>query len=191
MIKEQKDYEDLVFKGTGSRLVPTTPEKIKELRTAQTVVGTAIHPDTGEFIPWAMRLSSFVPCNLPIAFGMIITAPTPFNTIFWQWMNQTYNALLNYGNRNASSLYTQSDIMKSYTYACAASIGLALGIRQLLSGKTKGMKGAKLVVYNSISAFFACSTAGFVNAYCMRTTELVKGIDVVDPEDPDVVVGKS
>jgi hypothetical protein len=81
--------------------------------------------------------------------------------------------------------------MKSYGYACAASIGLALGIRQLLSGKTKGMTGSKLVIYNSISAFFACSTAGFVNAYFMRQTELVKGIDVVDPSDPSVIVGKS
>jgi hypothetical protein len=58
--------------------------------------------------------------------------------------------------------------MKSYGGACAASIGLALAIRQLLSSRTRGMIGAKLVVYNSISAFFACSTAGFVNAYLMR-----------------------
>ena len=84
-----------------------TAEEIKTIRTAETVVSTAIHPDTGEFIPWAMRLSSFIPMNLPIAFGMITTAPTPFNTIFWQWMNQSYNAMLNYGNRNASSNYTK------------------------------------------------------------------------------------
>ena len=64
-----------------------TKEQIKEIRTAETVVSTAIHPDTGKFIPWVMRLSSFLPVNLPISFGMIITAPTPFNTIFWQWMN--------------------------------------------------------------------------------------------------------
>ena len=145
-----------------------TKEQIKEIRTAETVVSTAIHPDTGKFIPWVMRLSSFLPVNLPISFGMIITAPTPFNTIFWQWMNQTYNAALNYGNRNASSSYTTSDIMKSYSYACVASIGVALGIRKMLEKRTKGMTGATLIVFNSISTFFACSTAGFLNAYCMR-----------------------
>jgi hypothetical protein len=64
-----------------------TKEQIKKIRTAETVVSTAIHPDTGKFIPWVMRLSSFMPINLPISFGMIITAPTPFNTIFWQWTN--------------------------------------------------------------------------------------------------------
>ena len=131
-------------------------------------MSTAIHPDTGKFIPWVMRLSSFLPVNLPISFGMIITAPTPFNTVFWQWMNQTYNALLNYGNRNASSSYTTSDIMKSYSYACVASISVALGIRKMLEKRTKGLTGAKLIIFNSISTFFACSTAGFLNAYCMR-----------------------
>ena len=94
------------MKENGKREVELSADEIKELRTAETVVSTAIHPDTGKFISWPMRLSSFVPVNLPIAFGMIITAPTPFNTVFWQWVNQTYNALLNYGNRNASSNYT-------------------------------------------------------------------------------------
>ena len=138
-----------------------------------------------------MRLSSLVPMNVPIAFGMIITAPTPFNTILWQWINQTYNASLNYGNRNASSNYTTQDIMKGYTGACIASIGTALLIRKGLSGYTKSMTGAKLIVMNSISAFFACSTAGSLNAYMMRFAELEKGIDVVDPNDPETVIGKS
>lgn len=62
-------------------------EEIKKLRIAQTVVSAAIHPDTGDFIPWVCRLSSFLPCNIPISFGFIIAAPTPFNTIFWQWIN--------------------------------------------------------------------------------------------------------
>jgi hypothetical protein len=89
-----------------------------------------------------MRLSSFIPVNIPIAFGMVMTAPTPFNTILWQWVNQTYNAALNYGNRNASSSYTTNDIAISYFVACFSSIGVALGIRKALSGYTRKMKGA-------------------------------------------------
>lgn len=60
-----------------------TKQQIYELRKAETVVSTAIHPDTGQFIPWVMRLSSFLPINVPIAFGMVMTAPTPFNTVLW------------------------------------------------------------------------------------------------------------
>ena len=83
-----------------------------------------------------MRLSSFVPMNMPIAFGMIITDPTPFNTILWQCINQTYNASLTYGNRNATSTYTNKDILKSYVIACATSITVALSIRKVLSERT-------------------------------------------------------
>jgi len=57
--------------------------EIDQIRVAETVVSTAIHPDTGKFIPWPMRFSSFVPMNWPIAAGMILTAPTPLNTILW------------------------------------------------------------------------------------------------------------
>ena len=81
--------------------------------------------------------------------------------------------------------------MKSYGYACASSITVALGIRKMLSGRTKNMTGAKLIVFNSISAFFACSTAGFLNAYFMRQTELEKGMSIVDPSNPEMVIGKS
>ena len=127
-----------------------------------------------------MRVSSFLPTNIPIAFGFIIAAPTPFNTIFWQWINQTYNALFNYGNRNASSPYGVSDILKSYGIAASSSVAVALGIRHLLAPYTKNAVGAKLILFNSISSFFACSTAGFLNAWFMRRTELTKGIDVTD-----------
>jgi len=64
---------------------------------------SCIHPDSGEIIPWFARTSAFIPANLPIIAAMMLSAPTPFNTVFWQWVNQTYNAGFNYGNRNASS----------------------------------------------------------------------------------------
>ena len=96
---------------------------------------------------------------------------------------------MNYGNRNATSTYTSEDILKSYSVAVGSSIVVALGIRKLLSGYTRNAKGAQLIVYNSISSFFACSTAGYLNAYFMRRTELEKGIDVMDSEG--TILGKS
>ena len=157
-------------------------EEIKAIRTAQTVISTAIHPDTKELISWPLRFSSFLPMNIPICFGFIIAAPTPFNTIFWQWINQTYNAALNYANRNASSKYTNQDIIKSYVAACSSSILIGLVIRKALAGRTAGITGAKAYVYNAFSSFFACASAGFLNAWFMRQTEMEKGINVLDPE---------
>ena len=89
---------------------------------------------------------------------------------------------MNYGNRNATSLYTTEDILTSYCVAVGSSIGVALAIRKALSGYTKNLTGSKMIVANSISSFFACATAGYLNAHFMRKTELEKGIDVLDSE---------
>ena len=82
-LKQQKAKEQEQFTRTGKREIEMTKSEIRELRVAETVVSTAVHPDTGKIIPWALRFSSFLPMNLPISFGFIFTAPTPFNTIFW------------------------------------------------------------------------------------------------------------
>ena len=82
-LREQEEKELQNEKLRGTRKIPMTSEEIKELRKYQTVVRTAIHPDTGKYIPWVCRVSSFLPTNIPIAFGFIIAKPTPFNTIFW------------------------------------------------------------------------------------------------------------
>ena len=89
---------------------------------------------------------------------------------------------MNYGNRNATSTYTKEDILKSYAVAVGSSIAVALLVRKALSGWTANLHGSKLIVANSISSFFACSTAGYLNAHFMRKTELERGIDVLDDE---------
>ena len=172
LLADQKQKEGAQFEKTGSRLVPMTQAQIKEVRIAQTVVSTAIHPDTGEFINWLFRFSSFLPVNIPISFGFIFAAPTPFNTIFWQWINQTYNAALNYQNRHASSLYTTEDIAKSYCIATSSALVVSLGIRKMLEKQTARASGARLVMLNSVSSFAACAAAGWLNAYFMRQTEM-------------------
>jgi hypothetical protein len=96
---------------------------------------------------------------------------------------------MNYGNRNATSLYTTEDILKSYAVAVGSSIVVALTIRKALSGWTKNLTGSKLIVANSVSSFFACATAGYLNAHFMRRTELERGIDVLDDEGNNL--GKS
>ncbi len=146
------------------------------------MTSTAIHPDSDDLIPWVFRLSSFVPVNLPLEFGMIIAAPTPFNTIFWQLINQTYNACFNYYNRNATSTYSYNDIFKSYGIACFSSISVSLGIRRLLKARTAAATGGSYYLMNAFSSFVACGSADFLNVWCMRNTEIKKGIDVINPE---------
>ena len=128
--------------------------------------------------------------QIPITLSLILPAPTPFNTIIANWFNQTYNAVINYGNRNASSTYTTSDILKSYCFATGSSVVVALGIRKSVEHKTKTMVGAKLLLYNSGSAMVASAVAGFLNTWFMRQVEMQKGIDVMDPATGEII-GKS
>lgn len=51
------------------------------------------------------------------------------------------------------------------------------------------MRGANLFAANSVSAFAASATAGYLNAYVMRQTEMNKGIDVFDAANPNEAVG--
>ena len=166
--------------------------KIEELRLAQSVISTAVNPDSGKIIFWPMRMSSFLPLNIPINFGLIVSPPSPFNTIFWNWINQTYNAQCNYGNRNASSQYTVKTIIKSYVAACLVSISIALFSRQLVSKWTADMTvGGMLFIFNSVTSYLSCASAGFCNVLMMRYSELVNGISVFDPADKSRVIAQS
>lgn len=115
---------------------------------------------------------------------------TPVSTAFWQWLNQTYNAGMNYGNRNASSQYTTKDILMGYTAAVGASVGMGVGLKKLSANATKHMHGGSLLLANCFISYIAVATAGFLNSLCMRMGELDKGIKVFDETGEDMGVSK-
>ena len=79
--------------------------------------------------------------------------------------------------------------MKSYFIAVSSSIIMAVGLRKGFAKYSKGLTGTNVIVTNSISACVASCTAGYFNAYAMRSTEIKTGIDVMDPADPDTPIG--
>lgn len=79
-------------------------EEIELVKRADKTTGGAVHPDTQELIPIYMRLSGFVVFNTPLVLITLFTRnQTPIFNAGMQWINQTYNAAMNYGNRNVSS----------------------------------------------------------------------------------------
>lgn len=79
-------------------------EEIEQVKRADKITGGAVHPDTQELIPIYMRLSGFVVFNTPLVLITLFTRnQTPIFNASMQWINQTYNAAMNYGNRNVSS----------------------------------------------------------------------------------------
>ena len=62
-------------------------EEIEELRHAINITKAAIHPDTGKPIPMPMRITFFIPGNIPISMGFMFAPPTIFHTFLWQTIN--------------------------------------------------------------------------------------------------------
>lgn len=135
-------------------------------------------------------MCAFVPTNVPIIFGMLMTKSTPASTAFWQWLNQTYNAGMNYGNRNASSQYTMKDLMVGYSAAVFSSIGMGIGLKKLFFRYTQNLKGGPAILANSIISYVAVATAGFLNSLCMRMGEMEKGIKIYDEDGNEMGISK-
>ena len=141
------------------------------------------HPDTNEPIPWPMRTSTFIQTNIPIMCGMLMSAPTTRNSIFWQWINQTYNASLNFGNRNASSTQSNAELLKSYGLACFASISTVLTMKRLLAPLAKGRSGMAAQVVNYAANWLAVASSSALNISFVRSGEITSGISVTNPAD--------
>lgn len=97
---------------------------------------------------------------------------------------------MNYGNRNASSEYTVSDLQRGYFGAVAVSVSIALGSRILLKKALANAKGARFLVMNAFLNYLAAAFAGAANLALMRFKETKEGV-VVQNEKGDESFGKS
>jgi hypothetical protein len=149
------------------------PEEIEALKKASRIVGGAVHPETNEIIPLPMRMSGFVSFNVPI-LALMLFAPnqTPAFNACMQMLNQTYNAGLNYGNRNTSADYTSKDLAKGYLGALASSMGIAYGLRTALAPQIAQLKGSKALIASAVLNSISAATAGGLNCALMRSKEL-------------------
>jgi tricarboxylate carrier len=148
---------------------------------AKRKLGAVIHPATDEemFIPG--RMSAFLPMNVPICFGMLTLATTPMSTVFWQWVNQSYNVVNNYTNRSSKDVDDVA-LAKAYALAVGASCGIAVA-----AGKAMAKAPPAVRMLGPFVPYLAVITAGASNVGFTRMDEIQNGIPVMDPTTGDVL----
>ena len=148
-------------------------------------VDSAVHPDTGEIVPLPFRMSGYVPFNGPICVAMVSSTSTA-GLLFWNWVNQSQNALVNYFNRNASSPMSNETLAVSYGGAVAGALTVAFGLSTVIKKKYSPARAEQLLKF---VAFPSSIIASSLNCYIVRRPEISTGVSVLDSNGSDLLPG--
>jgi len=153
---------------------PPGTQKEQVLQAMQ-LYRSAFHPDTGELQNVFGRMSFQMPGGMLITGAMLQFYKTVPAVVFWQWFNQSFNALVNYTNRNANSPTSTTQLGIAYTSATFSALGTAIGLKKILE------KSSSKILQRFVP-FAAVASANCVNIPLMRQMELLEGITVFDTE---------
>lgn len=106
--------------------------------------------------------------------------------MFFQFLNQSYNAAFNYANRNATVPVDTKQLLTSYGFATSVACGMSYGLGKLVQNLSIRMNNGvvpsanavlpfKLKMFTRAMPWFAVASAGMANALAMRYKE---GVDV-------------
>lgn len=98
--------------------------------------------------------------------------------IFWQWINQSFNAIVNYTNRSGSNPISSETLARSYIGATGGAVITALSLNRL------AQHGPPLA--GRLVPLAAVAAANCVNIPLMRITELQNGIELQNAEGSKV-----
>lgn len=154
----------------------------RQLWEARRVVDAAVHPDTGEFIPRPFRMSGYVPFNGPINVAMVASQST-LPLLFWSFVNQTQNAMVNFFNRNASSPMSNETLATSYGVAVGSALSIAFGLSTLVNKRYPKHQAKALMKW---IAFPSAVVASSLNCYIVRSPEIETGVPLLDEDGQEV-----
>ena len=154
-----------------------------QLWDSRAKVEACVHGSTGEVIPPAFRMAAFVPVNFLIVPAMMLpsTVTSVPRTIAIHWVNQSFNALVNYSNRG-SDAQPVGEILKAYGAAVTVSLAGALSATFALK-RLGGGGGMAATIVRSTLPMVAVAASGSANVGLMRKNEWMgPGVRVYDED---------
>ncbi|XP_050832175.1 sideroflexin-2 isoform X5 [Serinus canaria] len=112
--EEELDQAKALVESCRAGLVPPGSSQ-EQLLYAKKLYDSAFHPDSGEKMNFIGRMSFQVPGGMAITGCMLQFYRTVPAVVFWQWVNQSFNAFVNYTNRNAASPISLREIINGIT----------------------------------------------------------------------------
>ncbi|XP_011812765.1 PREDICTED: sideroflexin-2 isoform X1 [Colobus angolensis palliatus] len=175
--EQELDWAKVMVEKSRMGVVPPGTQ-VEQLLYAKKLYDSAFHPDTGEKMNVIGRMSFQLPGGMIITGFMLQFYRTMPAVIFWQWVNQSFNALVNYTNRNAASPVSVRQMTLSYFTATTTAVATAVGMN-MLTKKAPPLVGRWV-------PFAAVAAANCVNIPMMRQQELIQGICVKDRNENEI-----
>lgn len=146
----------------------------EEIWKAKELYDSAFHCQTGEKLFVMGRMSFQVPGNMTITGCMMTFYRSTPAVIFWQTANQSFNAVVNYTNRNASVGVSTEQLGYAYVGATSASVLTALAFNKMIAASPALAAG----IVGRLVPMVAVAAANCVNIPLMRQQEIKNGITI-------------